>query len=535
MYNLLIVDDEPIAKVSLQHITDWSRTNFQIAGSASSCIEALRFIERSAVDAVITDLQMPGMDGITLIRALHQHGFTGPILALSNYSDYNLVRGALTEGAFDYMLKVNLNETDLLHMLEKMSSIIRQADAQSSAQLQKDALIETQKRNLSLSALRDYFLDEKGNYAFPESSVLLPAALFPATICTILIGKETVANTSGAAFIEMLIQEIFEDTVSILTLQVHRNELLCIISEDALRRHGKNIHSKLKRLDKQLHVYTSIPSLITYICCAQDVLTAKQMYWACVRSYGRTYYNYEHSPLQLVLGKQEVNWSAIRSKFISVVLSHMQAENWQAVCGDVDAFLSQCRDLHVSPSQLIDTVSSILWFTHDLKIRSVSIEQISKLTFQLKNTENINQLRTLLYAFFSVDQQAESLPVHSIHCSIQSAMQYVNEFYMKKISLDEISAHVGLNREYLSRLFRAETGTSLFQYITEVRMRKAAELLAANKDILVKEVALDVGIDDPYFFSKKFKTFYGISPTSFYENMHQPINGCDAEKSKSYK
>ena len=114
-------------------------------------------------------------------------------------------------------------------------------------------------------------------------------------------------------------------------------------------------------------------------------------------------------------------------------------------------------------------------------------------------------------------------------------MQYVNEFYMKKMSLDEISAHVGLNREYLSRLFRAETGTSLFQYITEVRMRKAAELLAANKDILIKEVALDVGIDDPYFFSKKFKTFYGISPTSFYENMHQPINGCDAEKSKSYK
>lgn len=86
-----------------------------------------------------------------------------------------------------------------------------------------------------------------------------------------------------------------------------------------------------------------------------------------------------------------------------------------------------------------------------------------------------------------------------------------------KLTLDGIADYVGLNREYLSRLFSKETGIGLFQYINEVRMKRAGEMIRSNKQAYVKEVAAAVGFDDPYFFSRKFKEFYGKTPSEYTE------------------
>ncbi len=88
---------------------------------------------------------------------------------------------------------------------------------------------------------------------------------------------------------------------------------------------------------------------------------------------------------------------------------------------------------------------------------------------------------------------------------------------MDKLTLDGIADYVGLNREYLSRLFSKETGIGLFQYINEVRMKRAGEMIRSNKQVYVKEVAAAVGFDDPYFFSRKFKDFYGKTPSEYAE------------------
>ena len=68
MFSILLVDDEPIVKISMQRIIDWTKTRFRITCSASSGAAALKMVKTHQVDAVITDLQMPGMGGIALIH-----------------------------------------------------------------------------------------------------------------------------------------------------------------------------------------------------------------------------------------------------------------------------------------------------------------------------------------------------------------------------------------------------------------------------------------------------------------------------------
>lgn len=512
MYKLLIVDDEALAKISLQEVIDWNETAFTIVGTADNGLTALRYLQTHPVDAVVTDLQMPVMDGIALIHALREQGFQGPILALSNYSDFELVRGALTAGAFDYLLKVNLDSSRLLKLLDQMAAIISQNAERADTATRKDHLIAQQTRDLARSAFRNYLLDPQERSTPPDLSCLLTDLSFPVTVCTIIIDRETVANAPGTDFLQLVVNEVFEDVGPVFHLPIRRNELLCLFSEQALAANGKKAQPKLSRVKKQVELFSSSVPLITYISGAVDLASVRKLYQICADSYERTFYNDGASPLELHLGGQQHNWASIRADYSSAAIACARDGRWDALYDQTAALIGLCQEAQVPPSELLAAIVAVIWYCHDLKLAPLSAEQVTNIQVQLNGMASMENLQTYLQWLLQRLAEPEKKPVHK---EIQRAMQYVNDYYMNKITLEDVSRHVNLNREYLSRLFHDETGTNLFQYITEVRMRKAAELLRSNRDILIKEVAFAVGIDNPFFFSKKFKAFFGVSPANY--------------------
>lgn len=119
MYSVLIIDDEPIVKIALRSILSWEEHGFFICGTASNGAEALPLIRKHQPDIIITDLKMPEMDGLELIRILEEQHYPGEILVLSNYEDFDSVRNALTLGAADYLLKIKIQPDTLLFCLNK--------------------------------------------------------------------------------------------------------------------------------------------------------------------------------------------------------------------------------------------------------------------------------------------------------------------------------------------------------------------------------------------------------------------------------
>ena len=119
MYSILIIDDEPIVKIALRSILPWEEHGFSICGTASNGLEAMSLIEKHQPDVIITDLKMPEMDGLELIRTLKEKNYPGEILVLSNYEDFDSVRSALLLGAADYLLKIKISPDTLLACLNK--------------------------------------------------------------------------------------------------------------------------------------------------------------------------------------------------------------------------------------------------------------------------------------------------------------------------------------------------------------------------------------------------------------------------------
>ena len=162
MYSILIIDDEPIVKIALRSILPWEEHGFFICGTASNGLEAVPLIEKHHPDIIITDLKMPEMDGLELIRFLKEKEYPGEILVLSNYEDFDSVRSALLLGAADYLLKIKIQPDTLLACLNKTTKKM-----QDTAD-RKDSILKTDITEAITDHLLSFFQGEESLDSFIE-------------------------------------------------------------------------------------------------------------------------------------------------------------------------------------------------------------------------------------------------------------------------------------------------------------------------------------------------------------------------------
>lgn len=114
MYDVLIVEDEKLIRNSLQQAFDWKRMGFQVVGAVSDGCQALKYLDSRSVDVILSDIKMPEMDGIELMKRVKSHHPDIEFVLLTAYSDFEYAKKALAYGAFAYILKLDLmNEFEL--------------------------------------------------------------------------------------------------------------------------------------------------------------------------------------------------------------------------------------------------------------------------------------------------------------------------------------------------------------------------------------------------------------------------------------
>ena len=102
---------------------------------------------------------------------------------------------------------------------------------------------------------------------------------------------------------------------------------------------------------------------------------------------------------------------------------------------------------------------------------------------------------------------------------IEKAKSYINDHFQKDISLDEVSKEVNVSPYYFSKLFKEETGQNYIEYMTEIRINKAKELLSQGNETSMKEICISCGYQDPNYFSRIFKKTVGLTPTEYREGV----------------
>ena len=120
MTEIIVVDDEPLVLITIRSLCDWVAHGIHIAAECGNGQEALEFLcAHPEVDIVLTDVDMPIMDGLTLAENMRGAGIRADVIFLSAYSNFEYVRRAFKSGACDYILKAELDEDRVVALLEK--------------------------------------------------------------------------------------------------------------------------------------------------------------------------------------------------------------------------------------------------------------------------------------------------------------------------------------------------------------------------------------------------------------------------------
>jgi len=121
MITILLVDDEPLVRLAVKSLVNWNKNGFHVKYEASNGKQALQIMEQHQdVDIIITDISMPVMDGLTFISRLRERHISAPVLVLSSYQDYPLVRKAFKLGVRDYVLKTEMKPEPFLNLVKSL-------------------------------------------------------------------------------------------------------------------------------------------------------------------------------------------------------------------------------------------------------------------------------------------------------------------------------------------------------------------------------------------------------------------------------
>ncbi|MDD9268200.1 response regulator [Paenibacillus sp. GCM10023248] len=535
--NILIVDDEPMIREWFQLTVEKSGGDYRIAGEAANGIQAIEFCRTHDVDLVVTDVKMPGMNGIELIQALKEEMPRVRSVVFSSYNEFQFAAEALKFGASEYILKAEITLQGLVDILHKIKKDI-ELDHRAVRELNE---LRYRVNESQLTLRSSYFRElvdgkPEATALFNSKLDMFHVRLSEKQLTLVLIGIHRSAEVNSALRIqeEGLLQNAVTNIVDETLLNEIGNGCSFLYKPNVYVVLCNSIHTSMK---------SQRESLLLFANRAMDNLK-KFIGASTVIGISHSYSKLAYLPEQLA----EVMAAADRHLFYEqpgilwceeagLTENRRNNTDWTADFYDhLDKGLSEkarasfeemMNKLAVhkmlSAKQVKAIVLELVYATlNRARADGVAADQLEHLYLEahveVMKLITFNELfhwagRTLDYI---LERMHERRPVYGE--AVQLACEYIGQHYAEDIVLQDIADHVHLSRTYISELFKRETGMNYNEYLIQIRMEKAKQALK-QKDWKVMDIAAHVGYANASHFIKLFKNYTGLSPYEYMKSL----------------
>lgn len=507
--NVLIVDDEPVIRVGLRRLIDWESHGFRLAGEAADGAEALDEIRRKDVDLLVTDIRMPRMDGLELIRRARGEREDMGTVVLSCLDDYVYVREAMKLGAADYILKPTMEPEQLLAVLKSLSArLLQERREKERVRNLDEALRQTRPYRLQAMVMR---VLERGEHV-PE----LAAEWFSQDrrLYSMLLwlppGTKAPDGLSDAPGVAAAVR--LEEGRYWLLVPCRRGMSAKEWLAEAAETGSRLLSTVLAGTEAVLFAAEPMESLADF----PRVIDLHRAQFAA------RFYAGSRERLHLArpepVREAPVAWP---TEIRRLLFRAVGGRNEQAVMHNAMEMIEALRAARPEPDRLLaymaETMALALEYAREngygglaeLEREHAGPERMAACSlFEDAAREFRGFFRRLLSARTGSGGPA------SRHPFVIKAYNYIREHYAENIGTADIAEHVKLSRSYLSDLYSRETGETLAETITRVRIEEACRLLDES-NLKVYEVAGAVGFADGKSFARAFKRLVGCSPKEY--------------------
>ncbi|GKX31586.1 DNA-binding response regulator [Vallitalea longa] len=525
---VVIADDEVLTLQLLQKIIDWESLDITIAGVAQNGIEAQDIIRKYSPQILITDIRMPKMDGLELIKWTKSFDSKIKVIILSAYGEFEYAQRALESGVVEYLLKP-IDEDKLYDLVKRL----------------KREIEEELKEQISLSSIKKI-----------ESRKIFKQLLYPCDITEInhISNIESKISDREYRLININVDNLsYDDFIKFSELKDKEIDDITDFIEMSLRKSEENINSivtegyfgewmvimgftddmgndndiiRYERITEQLIQNFSMKiGIKCYASISMPHTKVNEIYKAYYETLDLIKYRFylgdkavlSNNATHMKLNLKELRLIDQQKKLLEYL--NTQDEKG-AICLLTEIFQDINNNGALEPDKIYDfCYELIVLIRHKFcsgKINSKVLFLVEDITIEkLKTYKTLIDLKDYMISLFkNIINHLITIEEKESSRLIQKAKEYISMNYNSAITLDDICEYVSVSKSYFCYMFKREMGSSIWNYLTYYRIEKAKELLK-DTDMKNYEISYSIGYENPSYFTKTFRKLTGMTPQEF--------------------
>ena len=517
MIKTIIVDDDIEMLEGLENFIDWQEYGFEVVGKAENGLQALELIKEKRPKLIITDITMPSMDGLKLIKLAKEIDENIKSIILTCHEDFSYAKEALELQADSYIVKLNLTEESIANSLSEVKEKINtySKSQKRSWELNKNKhLIKNHLFKDALEADRvgmERILDRKKAIGIPY-----PTAEYKAVGLIIESDLENKEDflIKDDTLLRFSLNNIFDEFVQNMeniTFFEYDKEVYIFLywnSESRIFLDNK-ITLMFKKLQKiiyeilKLKVSVYIGDEYENLFQLPDVI--KEIFLI------REEYFYEMRPVIAKKSKKEFNTlsNELASSMINEFRIITMKNNEEEMKNYIDQLIHNIHQYHYPPKE-------VYHLFRDMKIILDAEANRNGITINSRNQSSYkfevasSRITEYIMCYYSEIKKKSN---YSSREDINSVLRFIDSHLYENITCEKMAEYVNLNNSYFSRLFKQEMGLNFSKYLINKRIERATILLR-DSDLSIDEIIETIGLENKRYFYKIYKQKTGMTPGS---------------------
>ena len=529
MYQLLIVDDEPLVQAGIRSMLNWNEMNIEICGTAMNGQAALKIIEEKSTDIVITDIKMPVMNGLELAKTCRErYGDNCPyFIILTSYEDFQMARDALSYQVSDYLVKLELTPEVLKNAIGRVLTQISQSRKKQLSAVNIHPFYD----KFLISLLHDLFESEEqfrlqsrdlnlnfdyGAYVCCYGEIISPQA------DQMSAEKQMPLFTSSLQMIRELGAKYLPLYALSLDLR-HFALIFCFADSSDTDDYVESLTDILQSISGTLQNYYNVTLRCGIGISVQTPATICDSY-----QYARQIFRNTESKDAIIAFDTDHSQENAKNSFNISLFKNDLTRAFEEYDPDIlqTTIQSLCDLFKDHPGhyvQALDAASNILYLSISLLQDGESIvsgffagdPDGYRSLYKQSNVDHV--IQWLQFFCGQLCELFQSRRKDYKNHIVTNVRKYINEHVSERLSLNEVAAVFGISPNYLSQLFSKYNDTGFSEYINICKITEAKRLLE-EENMKVYEAAEALGFDSAFYFSKVFKRVEGVSPTEYVNN-----------------
>lgn len=518
-YKVFFVEDEVITREGIRDNVDWQANGFEFCGEAPDGEMALPLLRTIQPDVLITDIKMPFMDGLQLSKIVRERMPWVKIIILSGHDEFEYAQRAIHLGVTDYLLKP-VTVQKLQNALQKLNTQLDQERIEQDKLKNLQAQVAESRATLQERLLFKLVVGAVSPVEAIEKGQSLGIDLSARFYLVMILKVELVDRTEKYDYDEFQrfqdrIVEITQKNPDIFLLKRDWGETI-IIMKGGTPEYLEEERDLLLEDIRQAGLETRYQLVVGVGATKKRIADICQSY---VEALANIQNREDVNPAVL---PQPIEHDELLKVDKSAVENYLRYGIKDAFDEFYTSYLHPLSETTLKSNLVknyvfVDLILAVANLVHDLggEVDKV-IPDLNAIEVTMSNIKTNEQLREQAYTILTSalnfrDSQCDSQYRNLIH----QAKEYLERNYSNsELSLNEVATRVNLSTSHFCVVFSQETGQTFKEFLTELRINKARELLRMTS-LRSAEIAYQVGYNDPHYFSSVFKKNTGFSPLEF--------------------